>query len=68
MAFRYASIAEMEEEKMTESTYEAPQLTVLGNITDMTQGKPGQYFDFPHSSSNIETFPPPGVTPGGEGS
>ena len=28
--------------------YEAPEITVLGELTDMTQAstKPGQYFDF----------------------
>lgn len=45
---------------MTESTYEAPQITVLGDITDMTQGKPGHYFDFPGSSEGSTINPPPG--------
>jgi hypothetical protein len=44
--------------------YEAPRITVLGDITDMTQaGKPGIYFDFPGSSEGNNTPPPPG-TPG----
>jgi hypothetical protein len=49
----------MEEENMTESIYEAPQITVLGDITDMTQTKPGYYFDFPHSGESTPTYPPP---------
>jgi hypothetical protein len=35
--------------KMAEETYEAPEITVLGEITDMTQSKPGIFFDFPHA-------------------
>jgi len=53
----------MEGEYMTEETYEAPQITVLGDITDMTQTKPGVYFDFPHSAEGNTIIPPPG-TPG----
>ncbi len=35
--------------KMAEETYEAPEITILGEITDMTQAKPGIFFDFPHA-------------------
>jgi hypothetical protein len=38
------------EKKMAEETYEAPEITVLGEITDMTQSKPGIFFDFPFSA------------------
>jgi hypothetical protein len=34
---------------MKDESYEAPEITVLGDITDMTQSKPGIFFDFPHS-------------------
>jgi hypothetical protein len=46
---------------MAEETYEAPQITVLGDITDMTQGKPGIYFDFPGSCEGNKIAPPPGA-------
>jgi hypothetical protein len=48
---------------MASEAYEAPQITVLGDITDMTQAKPGIYFDFPGSAEGNSTPPPPG-TPG----
>jgi hypothetical protein len=48
---------------MAEETYEAPRITVLGDITDMTQAKPGIFFDFPGSAEGASTAPPPG-TPG----
>jgi hypothetical protein len=49
---------------MAEEIYEAPQITVLGDLTDMTQaGKPGVYFDMPGASEGSKTLPPPG-TPG----
>jgi len=33
---------------MSEVEYEAPEIVILGELTDMTQarGKPGAYFDF----------------------
>jgi hypothetical protein len=46
---------------MAEETYEAPQITVLGDITDMTQTKPGIYFDFPGSAEGNSTPPKPGA-------
>ena len=48
---------------MAEETYEAPKLTILGDVTDMTQAKPGLYFDFPGSAEGNTTPPSPG-TPG----
>ena len=48
---------------MAEESYEAPQITVLGDITDMTQAKPGIYFDFQGSSEGNSQAPSPG-TPG----
>jgi hypothetical protein len=48
---------------MPDETYEAPQITVLGDVTDMTQAKPGIYFDFPGSAEGSKSVPPPG-TPG----
>jgi len=44
---------------MAEESYEAPQITVLGDITDMTQAKPGIYFDFPGAAEGAGTKPPP---------
>ena len=47
---------------MASQDYEAPKITVLGDITDMTQaGKPGIYFDFPLSAEGSKTPPPPGA-------
>jgi hypothetical protein len=43
--------------------YEEPTVTVLGTVSDLTQGKPGIYFDFPGSSEGNKTPPKPG-TPG----
>ena len=46
---------------MTKESYEAPQITVLGEITDMTQAaKPGIYFDFPGSAEGNKNPPAPG--------
>jgi hypothetical protein len=50
-------------DSMADETYEAPQITVLGDVTDMTQAKPGIYFDFPGSAEGNKNVPPPG-TPG----
>lgn len=45
---------------MTKESYEAPQITVLGEITDMTQAaKPGIYFDFPGSAEGNKNPPAP---------
>jgi hypothetical protein len=37
--------------------YEAPEITVLGELTDMTQGstKPGAYFDFGNCNQGSKT-------------
>jgi hypothetical protein len=48
---------------MAEETYEAPRITVLGDITDMTQAKPGFFFDFGNASEGSKTSPP-GGSPG----
>jgi hypothetical protein len=41
--------------------YEAPTITVLGDVTDMTQAKPGIFFDLPGSSEGNTTPPAPGA-------
>jgi hypothetical protein len=47
---------------MSDQNYEAPRITVLGDVTDMTQaGKPGIYFDMVGSSEGSKTPPPPGA-------
>ena len=46
---------------MADDTYEAPQITVLGDITDMTQAKPGIYFDVPGAAEGNKTPPSPGA-------
>ncbi len=46
---------------MTDEQYEAPQITVLGDLTDMTQSKPGKYFDFPGSAEGNSVPPAPGA-------
>jgi hypothetical protein len=43
--------------------YEAPEVKVLGTITDMTLAKPGIYFDFGGSLQGNNEPPAPG-TPG----
>jgi hypothetical protein len=48
---------------MADETYEAPEITVLGDITDMTQAKPGIYFDFGNANEGSSSPPSPG-TPG----
>ena len=48
---------------MAKEEYEAPQITVLGDVTDMTQSKPGFYFDYPMSAEGASSKAPPG-TPG----
>jgi|HubBroStandDraft_1064217.scaffolds.fasta_scaffold2674021_1 hypothetical protein len=39
--------------------YEAPEITVLGELTDMTQAssKPGKYFDFSNCNQGSSTAP-----------
>ncbi len=44
-------------------TYESPRLTVLGSVTELTQQKPGIFFDAPGSPQGSGTPPAPG-TPG----
>lgn len=41
--------------------YEAPKIEVIGDITDMTQGKPGVWFDFPGSAEGNDHVPSPGA-------
>lgn len=43
--------------------YEPPKVKVLGPISDLTQAKPGIYFDFPGSSEGNKN-PPPNGAPG----
>jgi hypothetical protein len=49
-----------ERANMAEDTYEAPKITVLGDVTDMTQTKPGFFFDFPGSAEGATSRPPVG--------
>lgn len=48
---------------MAKETYEAPKITVLGEVTDMTQAKPGIFFDFPGSAEGNKV-PPNAGSPG----
>jgi hypothetical protein len=41
--------------------YEPPTVRVLGPISDLTQQKPGIYFDFPGASEGHKTPPQPGA-------
>jgi hypothetical protein len=46
---------------MASEIYEAPSITVLGDVTDLTQAaKPGIYFDMPMSAEGAKTPPAPG--------
>ena len=45
------------------SNYEAPAITELGTVADLTQQKPGFYFDAgAQQGSNVKPAPIPGVT------
>jgi hypothetical protein len=45
-----------------QNDYEAPKITVLGDVTDMTQSqKPGIFFDMVGSAEGSKTPPPPGA-------
>lgn len=44
---------------MADEVYEAPQITVLGDVTDMTLSKPGIYFDMPGSAEGNSNPPAP---------
>jgi hypothetical protein len=48
---------------MSDQNYEAPKITVLGDVTDMTLAgsKPGTYFDFPGSAEGNSQPPAPGA-------
>jgi hypothetical protein len=46
---------------VAEEHYEAPSITVLGDVTDMTQAKPGIFFDLPGSNEGNSTPPAPGA-------
>jgi hypothetical protein len=41
--------------------YEEPTVKVLGTVSDLTQSKPGIYFDMPGSSEGNSTPPAPGA-------
>jgi hypothetical protein len=50
------------ENQMTEKSYEAPSIKVLGGVADLTQmAKPGIYFDFPGSAEGSTVPPAPGA-------
>lgn len=44
-------------------SYEPPQIKILGSVADLTQSKPGIFFDFPGSQQGNNQVPAPG-TPG----
>lgn len=44
-------------------SYETPQIKVLGSVAELTQSKPGIYFDFPGAQQGNTQPPAPG-TPG----
>lgn len=44
-------------------SYESPEVRVLGSITELTQAKPGTFFDFAGSQQGNSNPPAPG-TPG----
>jgi len=46
---------------MTDKSYEAPSIKVLGGLSDLTQSKPGIYFDFPGSAEGNTNPPAPGA-------
>lgn len=46
---------------MADDVYSKPTVTVLGEVTNLTQGKPGIYFDFPGASEGNTTPPSPGA-------
>jgi hypothetical protein len=49
---------------MSAKSYEAPNIKVLGGLSDLTQmAKPGIYFDFPGSAEG-NTAPPATGSPG----
>ncbi len=52
-----SSVADIQDDER----YEVPTVTVLGGVTEMTQAKPGIYFDFPGSSQGNKVPPPPGA-------
>jgi hypothetical protein len=41
--------------------YEPPKVKDLGRISDLTQSKPGIYFDFPGASEGNTNPPAPGA-------
>ena len=45
---------------MADEGYEAPQITVLGEVTDLTQAKGGIYFDYGYATEGSPTPPAPG--------
>jgi hypothetical protein len=44
---------------MATDDYEPPTVTVLGRVSDLTQAKPGIYFDFPGSAQGNKQPPNP---------
>ncbi len=42
---------------MTDETYEAPTIKVLGEVSDLTQGSTGIYFDYAFASDPAPTPP-----------
>ena len=42
---------------MSDDTYEAPTIKVLGEVTDLTQGSVGIYFDFPGAATPNDVPP-----------
>jgi hypothetical protein len=46
---------------MATEEYVEPKVRALGTVIDLTQGKPGIFFDFPGSSEGNKVTPPPGA-------
>lgn len=42
---------------MSKKTYEPPTVIVLGEVADVTQAKPGFYFDYGNSAEGASTKP-----------
>jgi len=46
---------------MEDKSYEAPTVKILGEVSDLTETKPGIYFDLPGSNQGNTNPPPPGA-------
>lgn len=46
---------------MEKLDYEAPRIDVVGDFADLTQAKPGIYFDYPGAAEGDSKPPAPGA-------